>query len=58
MVAKICILLRKSKIKVKKFLSIRGMDWGASPLIITDEDFASLSVGEDLNIPRILLQMY
>ncbi len=46
---------RKSKIKVKKFLSIRGMNWGASPLIITDEDFASLSVGKDLNIPRILI---
>ncbi len=46
---------RKSKIKVKKFLSTRGINWETSPLIITDEDFASLSVGKDLNIPRILI---
>ncbi len=46
---------RKSKIKVKKFLSTRGINLETSPLIITDEDFASLSVGKDLNIPRILI---
>ncbi|HKX97554.1 MAG TPA: glycosyltransferase [Candidatus Nitrosocosmicus sp.] len=46
---------RKSKTKVKKFLSARSINWEASPLIITDEDFASLSVGKDLSIPRILI---
>ncbi len=46
---------RKSKIKVKKWISTSGIDWETCPLIITDEDFASLSVGRDLNIPRILI---
>ena len=46
---------RKSKIKVKKLISTTGIDWDTYPLIITDEDFASLSVGKDLNIPRILI---
>ncbi|TVP39485.1 glycosyltransferase [Candidatus Nitrosocosmicus arcticus] len=46
---------RKSKIKVKKLLSTRDKNLGIPSLIITDEDFASLSVGKDLNIPRILI---
>ena len=46
---------RKSKVKVKKLLSTMDKNWEAAPLIITDEDFASLSVGKDLNIPRILI---
>jgi UDP-N-acetylglucosamine--N-acetylmuramyl-(pentapeptide) pyrophosphoryl-undecaprenol N-acetylglucosamine transferase len=46
---------RKSKIKVKKLISASGIDLDTYPLIITDEDFASLSVGKDLNIPRILI---
>ena len=47
----------KSKIKVKKFLSTytRGKNWETPPLIITDEDFACLSVGKEMNIPRILI---
>ncbi len=39
---------RKSKIKVKKLISTIGIDWDTYPLIITDEDFASLSVGKDI----------
>ncbi|HKO64455.1 MAG TPA: glycosyltransferase [Candidatus Nitrosocosmicus sp.] len=47
---------RKSKGKVKRLISARsGIDRKAYPLIITDEDIASLSVGKDLNIPRILI---
>jgi UDP-N-acetylglucosamine--N-acetylmuramyl-(pentapeptide) pyrophosphoryl-undecaprenol N-acetylglucosamine transferase len=45
---------QKSKIKIKKLLSTKNKNWETS-LIITDEDFASLSVGKDLNIPRILI---
>ena len=46
---------RKSKIKVKKLISTSGLDLDTYPLIITDEDFASLSVGKDLNITRIFV---
>ena len=46
---------RKSKGKVKRLISASGIDRKEYPLIITDEDFASLSVGQDLNIPRILI---
>ena len=45
---------QKSKIKIKKLLSSGNKKWETS-LIITDEDFASLSVGKDLHIPRILI---
>ncbi len=48
---------RKSKVKVKKLLSTytMGKNWRTVPLIITDEDFSSLSVGKEMNIPRILI---
>jgi UDP-N-acetylglucosamine--N-acetylmuramyl-(pentapeptide) pyrophosphoryl-undecaprenol N-acetylglucosamine transferase len=46
---------RKSKIEAKKLISTSRIDLDLYPLIITDEDFASLSVGKDLNIPRILI---
>ncbi|MDF0681027.1 MAG: glycosyltransferase [Candidatus Nitrosocosmicus sp.] len=46
---------RKSKRKAKKWISTSGIKRDTYPLIITDEDFASLSVGKDLNIPRILI---
>jgi UDP-N-acetylglucosamine--N-acetylmuramyl-(pentapeptide) pyrophosphoryl-undecaprenol N-acetylglucosamine transferase len=48
---------QKSKIKARKLLSTYTMskNWRTAPLIITDEDFASLSVGKDMNIPRILI---
>ncbi|MDN5845435.1 MAG: UDP-glucuronosyltransferase [Candidatus Nitrosocosmicus sp.] len=46
---------RKSKVKVQTLLSTMGKNWETAPLIVTDEDFASLSVGKDLNIPRILI---
>ena len=46
---------RKSKKKVKKWLSTSDMERDTNPLIVTDEDFASLSVGKDLNITRILI---
>ena len=54
MVDEVLGLFQKSKIETKKLPSTGNKKWETS-LIITDEDFASLSVGKDLNIPRILI---